>query len=172
MTSFVETVFVPILYDKVFLFIYLYKHPFSEGILLNLTFCSEIEASRALISIKVTNSLIALSDASEIWWEKGKGKGRIDSNRFRLWNFLMQIIFQYYIFTKAIQNRPNTFANICHLSSFMPQLCFTGSSEFDSLYMALNYNIMGIYGCSSGNQEYCWFSKANEPAFFYLSSSF
>lgn len=45
---------------------YLYKHPFSEGILLNMTFCSEIEASRALISIKVTKSFVVLSDASEI----------------------------------------------------------------------------------------------------------
>lgn len=47
----------------------------------------------------------------------------------------------------------------------MPQLHFTGSSEFDSVYMALNYSITGIYGCSSGKQEYGWFSKANEPAF-------
>lgn len=69
-------------------------------------------------------------------------------------------------FTKAKENRLYTFANICHLSSYMPQFHFTGSSEFDFLYMALNYSYTGIHGCSSGSQEYCQFSKANEPAFF------
>lgn len=44
----------------------LYRYPSSEGILLNMAFCSEIEASRALISVAVINSLVALSDASEI----------------------------------------------------------------------------------------------------------
>lgn len=77
---------------------------------------------------------------------------RIYSNQIRLRNFLIQIIFQYYfIFTKAIQNRLYTFASICHLSSYTPQFHFTGSSDFDSLYMALNYSYTGIYNCSSGS---------------------
>jgi len=42
------------------------RHPSSEDILLNMAFCSETEASRALITIVVINSLVALSDAPEI----------------------------------------------------------------------------------------------------------
>lgn len=160
MTCFVETLLVPSLYDKDF-FLFVFRGHFTEyGFLLR---GRSFQGSDIRSANKQPGSTVR---CIRNLTGGRKGKGRIDSNQITLWNFLMQIIFQYYyIFTKAIQNGLYTFANVCHLSSYMLQFHFTSSSESDSLYMALNYSYKGIYGCSSGSQEYCQFPKANEPTF-------
>lgn len=168
---FVETTVVPTLYDKdLFLFI---QASFLRGHFTEYDFLLRDRRFQGSDIHKGNKQPGSTVSCIRNLTGRGNGKGRINSNQFRLGNFLMQIIFQYHISTKAIQNTPKIL-----LPTFVifPLLCLNSASLVAlnlTLYTRQNTcSITGISGCSSGNQEYCWFSKANEPAFLNFSSSF